>query len=370
MWNTLLRDTSVVLNAAGIIQEHGRDTFEAVHRDGPSTLFRAAERAGVQRVIQISALGADTQATTRYHRTKWEADEVLRSSSLEWVVLQPSLIYGPGGRSQAFFAALAAMPVIGLVGTGDQRIQPVHVEDVVEGILRLLPTDSQSRLTLPVVGPEPVTFRHFLETIRAWLGLDVAPTVQVPIRLVTLAARIGDVVRSDFMNSDTLAMLCRGNTADSTPFVTATGVNPRPLSAGLPSATAGGPERLAASLFFLRHLLVLSIAAVWIGSGVVSLFFFPRETSEAWLVRVGVPYSWASSTLMAASILDIALGLATLMRWRLPLVLAIQLLLIVGFSLILTLGMPELWAHPFWPLLKNLPLFVATWVLLVMERRR
>jgi len=369
-WDSVLRGVSVVINAAGIIQQHGANTFEAVHHNSPSIMFHAAEQAGVRRVIQISALGADTQATTRYHRTKWAADEVLRGLSLEWVVLQSSLIYGPGGRSQAFFAALAALPVMPLIGCGDQRIQPIHVDDVVDGILRLLPSDAPTRVTLPVVGPEPVTLRCFLETIRRWLGLAVAPTLAVPLGLVRLAAHVGDVVRSEFVNTDTLAMLCRENTADPTPYLIATGVKPRPLSTGLPAAAASHPERLAASLSFLRPLLLLSIAAVWIGSGVVSLFLFPQETSEAWLVRVGIPATWTAPTLMTAAALDIVLGFAMLFHWQLPLVLTIQLLLIVGFSLILTARMPELWTHPFGPLLKNLPLCVATLVLWAMERRR
>ncbi|HKY73184.1 MAG TPA: SDR family oxidoreductase [Nitrospira sp.] len=370
LWDGLLRDVSVVINAAGIIQQHGANTFEAVHRDGPIMLFHAAERAGVRRVIQISALGADTQAATLYHRTKWAADEELRGSTVEWVVLQPSLIYGCGGRSQAFFAALAAMPVLCLVGGGDQRIQPIHVEDVVEGILRLIHADAPSHLTLPVVGPEPITFRHFMEAIRRWLGLGIAPILTVPVGLVRLAARMGDVVRSDFVNSDTLVMLCRGNTADPAPYVAATGVRPRPLSLGLPERGAPRSELLSASLYFAPPVLRLSIALVWIGSGIVSLWWFPRETSEAWLLRTGIPAAWTALTLQITAILDILLGIATLIRWHLPAVLFLQLLLICGFTLILTVRMPEVWIHPFGPALKNLPLFVATWVLWVMERRR
>lgn len=369
-WDSALRGVSVVINAAGIIQQHGTNTFEAVHRDGPSMMFCAAERAGVQRIIQISALGADMHAATQYHRMKWAADEVLRGLRLEWVILQPSIIYGPGGRSLAFFSALAALPLMPLIGRGDQQIQPVHVDDVVGGIVRLLHSNAPSCVTLSVVGPEPVTFREFLKAIRRWLGLAVAPEFSIPLPLMRLAARVGDLVRSDFVNTDTLRMLCRGNTADATPYVTATGVQPRTLSTGLSVGGAGHPEYLSASLYFLTPLLRLTLAAVWVGSGVVSLFFFPQETSEGWLRRVGIPSLWAAPTLVVASVLDIVLGLATLIRWHLPLVLSLQLLLVLGFTLILTAGMPELWVHPFGPLLKNLSLFVATLMLWALERRR
>lgn len=369
-WDALLRGVSVVINAAGIIQEHGANTFQAVHRDGPSTLFRAAERARVRLIIQISSLGADAAATTAYHRTKREADDFLRGLAVDWVVLQPSLVYGPGGRSQAFFAALAALPLVPCLGGDDQLIQPVHVDDLVEGILRLLRADSIDRITLAVVGPEPVRFSEFLRAIRRWLGLPVAPVLVVPFLLGRLAARIGDFRKWEFLNTDTLAMLCRGNIADAAQYSAATGIRPRHISMGLPQGGASRLEQVSASLYFAPPILRFSIALVWIGSGIVSLWGFPRETSEAWLLRVGIPGAWTALTLQAAAVLNVLLGLATLVRWHVSAVLSLQLLLIVAFTLILSVRMPEMWVHPFGPLLKNLPLFVATWMLLLLERKR
>ncbi len=367
--DTLLKDVSVVINAVGIIQEHGKSTFEAVHRRGPTDLFNAAERAGVRRVIQISALGADAQAATTYHKTKREADEALKTLSLEWVILQPSLIYGPGGRSFAFFSALATLPVLFLPGRGDQSIQPIHVDDVAAGIIRLVESDAVSRVTLPVVGPEPVTFRQFMEGIRGWLGLSRGYTVFVPMGIIRLMARIGDILRSDFVNTDTVSMLCRGNTEDSSSFVEGSGITPRSLSHALPAGGSGRPEFMAACLDVLRPLLLVSIAAVWIGSGLVTLFGFPHQTSEGWLLRVGIPEAWTGVTLVTASLLDIVLGTAMFFCRPLRLVLALQMILILGFSAILTLGMPEWWLHPFGPLLKNLPLFCATLLLWALARR-
>ncbi|MDH4185676.1 MAG: NAD(P)H-binding protein [Nitrospira sp.] len=367
--DSLLRGVSVVINASGIIQEHGANTFETVHRDGPIALFRAAERAGVRRIIQISALGSDTHATTRYHRTKQAADNVLKTLSVEWVILHPSLVYGTGGRSHAFFSALAALPILPLPGHGDQQVQPVHINDFVLGIVRLLQSTAPSHVTLAVVGPEPVTFRQFMEAIRKWLGMTAGPTLAVPMGLISLVARIGDIVRSEFVNTDTLSMLRRGNTADPTAFQRLTSVEIQSLSKGLPAAAGTSPDLIMARLYFLSPLLRLSIATVWIGSGVVALFFYPHDISEAWLRRTGIPSAWTGLTLTAASMLDIILGLAMLARWRMPLILASQLVLILGFTVILTARMPELWAHPFGPLLKNFPLCIATLVLWALERR-
>ncbi len=366
--DAVLQGVSVVINTVGIIQERGKNTFDVVHRQGPIELFRAASRVGVRRIIHISALGADSQADTDYHLTKRDADDVLRTLPVEWVILQPSLVYGRGGRSYTFFSALTALPVLLMPGHGDQRIQPVHVEDLVAGIVRLVESSAVSRVTLAVVGPEPITFRQFMEAVRGWLGLERGIVVPVPMGLVRLAAWVGDAVRSDFVNSETFAMLCRGNVAEAGPFTTATGVKPRPIATGLPVA-AGRSAYTTACLDLLRPLLLAGLSAVWIGSGLVSLFVFPRETSEAWLLRVGIPEGWTGAALVGASLVDIVLGIGTILRRHLSLLLVMQLALIVGYSAVLTIRMPELWAHPFGPLLKNIPLFVVTLFLWLLERR-
>ncbi|MFO0775629.1 MAG: NAD(P)H-binding protein [Nitrospiraceae bacterium] len=368
-WDAALRGVSVVINAVGIIQESGSQTFEAVHHRAPTALFQAAERVGVRRIIHISALGADADAVTPYHRTKQAGDDALRALKLDWVILQPSLVYGAGGRSHTFFSALAALPVLVVPGRGDQPIQPVHVEDLTAGIVRLVDLQAPSRMTIPVVGPEPVTYRHFLAGIRAWLGLRPSTTLSMPMVCMRVVSRVGDVCKSPFVNSGTLSMLCRGNVADPSAFSTATGIRPRTLAEGLPPHGADYGTFAAACLYFLLPALRGSLVAVWIGSGLVSLFAFPIETSEGWLRQVGIPEALTRPTLVVASALDITLGLALGVRWRVGLVLAVQFALTLGFTVVLTLSMPEWWAHPFGPLLKNLPLLAATWLLWALERR-
>jgi hypothetical protein len=262
------------------------------------------------------------------------------------------------------------LPVLPRLGGGDQLIQPAHVDDLVEGILRVLRSESTGRMTLSVVGPEPVTFSQFLRAIRRWLGLPSAPTLVMPLILGRLAARIGDLRKWEFLNTDTLTMLCRGNTDDPGPYTAATGVAPRAIFIGLPQGGASRPEQLSAVLYFLLPILRFSIALVWMGSGIVSLWWFPHETSEAWLLQVGISREWTALTLYATAILDIVLGMATFVRRYLSAVLSLQLLLIAAFTMILTLRMPEMWTHPFGPVLKNVPLFVASWILLLTQRPR
>ncbi|MEW8428321.1 MAG: SDR family NAD(P)-dependent oxidoreductase, partial [gamma proteobacterium symbiont of Ctena orbiculata] len=89
LWLQRVKDIDIVINTVGIIREHGSQTFDALHRDTPIALFRACEIAGVKRVIQISALGADVSAHSHYHLSKRAADRQLASLKLDWVMLMP-----------------------------------------------------------------------------------------------------------------------------------------------------------------------------------------------------------------------------------------------------------------------------------------
>src|SRR5688500_11039162 len=111
VWLPRLQGIDVVANAVGILRESGALTFEAVHVAAPAALFRACVQAGVRKIVQISALGADAQAVSGYHVSKRRGDDVLASLNVPWVIVQPSLVFGEGGASAALFTRLAALPL-------------------------------------------------------------------------------------------------------------------------------------------------------------------------------------------------------------------------------------------------------------------
>ena len=216
-WLPHLHDVEVVINSVGIITETHGQTFAALHYHAPAALFRACVMAGVPRVVQISALGADEQAFTPYQLSKKAADDVLRSLPLEWFVLRPSLVYGEGGKSSAMFRFMASLPVIPLVGDGRQRIQPVHVSDVVATVMQCLQAAS-ARRTLDVVGPYPLSFVEWLQTMRLESGRKAAPTLPIPFSLIMAMAHLGRFI-VPMLHPDNLRMLQRGNTATVQPLV-------------------------------------------------------------------------------------------------------------------------------------------------------
>lgn len=216
-WLPHLRTVDVVINSVGIIAETRGQTFAALHHHAPAALFRACVLAGVPRVVQISALGADGQAFTPYQRSKKAADDVLRNLPLEWFVLRPSLVYGAGGKSSALFRFLANLPLIPLVGDGKQPIQPVHISDMVATVLQCLQAPS-ARRTLDVVGAYPLTFAAWLQILRQQSGRQPAPALPIPFALIMASAQVGRFI-VPMLHPDNLRMLQRGNVAEVKPLM-------------------------------------------------------------------------------------------------------------------------------------------------------
>lgn len=230
-WRVWLDGMDAVINCVGTIAETRSQTFVALHTQAPCALFRACAQAGVRRVVQMSALGADGQAFSAFHLSKRAADDCLRSLDLDWFVLRPSLVYGLGGRSAALFMRLAAGPVIPVIGDGRQVVQPVHVSDVVATVLRCMDS-SATRQTLDVVGPQCFTFAEWLQTMRQAQDKPRAALLHVPFGLVWSASRWLRHVWS-MAQPDNLRMLAQGYRADPAPLAHFLARAPRPVQPAL-----------------------------------------------------------------------------------------------------------------------------------------
>jgi uncharacterized protein YbjT (DUF2867 family)/uncharacterized membrane protein YphA (DoxX/SURF4 family) len=368
-WLHHLVGVDVVINTVGIIRESGQQTFRALHEQAPVALFQACETAGIPRVIQISALGCDDQATSSYHLSKKAADDFLAASSLQWTILRPSIVYGPGARSMAFFKGLAALPMTPLVNRGEQQIQPIHVADLTRAVLQCLTPAGPTRVRIDLVGPEPISFRDLMQQLRRWLGLGPLRPIALPYGLSLAMAKWGGFLGGAPVTPETIQMLQRGNTAGVEQMFQHFGFQPRSLENHLRAEPARPPDLWHAGLFLLRPLLRFAIALIWISAGLVSAFIYPREESYALLSQVGISGSWAPLALYGASALDLLLGLAVLSNRWLRLAAYGQILTMLAYTLIISLFLPALWAHPFGPVVKNLPLVIATLMLLTLYRR-
>lgn len=225
-----------VAHLVGIIREHpaAGTTFENVHVYGTLNILEAATAAGVRRYLHMSALGTRPGARSRYHQTKWAAEEAARASGLAWTIFRPSIVYG---RGDAFVSMLAGMvtrlPVVPIVGSGRQRLQPVPVEQVAEGFVRALALPATVKQTYGVAGPDAVSMNELLDLIGGALGRRRVLKFHTPMGLVRAATRLLHPLPSFPLTPDQLLMLEEDNTCDPAPFYAALGLPPMPLAAGL-----------------------------------------------------------------------------------------------------------------------------------------
>ncbi len=158
-----LAGSHAVLNLAGILREQGRQTFEAVHVEGAQAVARAARDAGAERLIHVSAIGADAGSPSRYGRSKAEGERRVKQAFAGAVIVRPSLVVGPEDEFFNLFADMARFSwVLPLIG-GKTRFQPVYVGDVAGAISALLDAREQEGKVFELGGPEVLTMRELLE---------------------------------------------------------------------------------------------------------------------------------------------------------------------------------------------------------------
>ncbi|HEC84389.1 MAG TPA: NAD-dependent epimerase/dehydratase family protein [Thioploca sp.] len=369
VWLPRLSDIEVVINAVGIIRERRGQRFDDLHTHAPIALFQAAEQLGIRKILQISALGADDKAESAYHLSKRAADEALLALDVEAVIFQPSIVIGRGGGSTTLFSAMAALPWMPVIGQGDQRLQPIDIDDLKACVLAVLRNWPLKKQRLELVGAQAVSFLQLLVFIRNWLGFGPTAAWPIPIALMSVLAKFNDWLGQGSLTSESLGMLLRGNCGDPAPVTAVTGVKPRSVEASLRHSLATTADRWQARLFFLRPLLRVVIGLLWLFTGIVSAFIYPVEESYKLLAATGISGIWAPIMLYSAAAFDGLLGIATLIGYRIRIVVGLQLLLIVSYMAIITVALPALWIHPFGAVTKNLPLIVATLIMLVFEEK-
>ena len=148
----------------------GNEMHDRVHRGGTENLVRAAEAGGVDRLVQLSALGADPDGDTAYIRAKGQAEAIVRESDLEWTIFRPSVVFGEGGEFVSFTKRLKGMfapgvPMYPLPGGGRTRFQPIHVADLVPMLVAVVEDDEHVGETYEVGGQETLTLREVTELV-------------------------------------------------------------------------------------------------------------------------------------------------------------------------------------------------------------
>ncbi len=160
-----------VINTVGHYVAKGNSTFEAIHGQGALHVARQAKQAGVERLVHISGLGADTGSPSPYVRARGRGEILVRENFVEVTILRPSVIFGP---EDAFLNKLAAMarqaPILPLFGTGATRLQPVFVGDVAEACVRVVDDQATAGQAFELGGPRIYNYKTLLQLVLNRIG--------------------------------------------------------------------------------------------------------------------------------------------------------------------------------------------------------
>lgn len=161
-----LDGADAVVNLVGILFEHGRQTFAGEQADGAALLAQVAAEKGIDRFVQVSAIGADAGSKSPYGRTKAAAEESVREAMPSAVILRPSIVFGPEDQFFNRFANLARFaPFLPSIGGGKTRFQPVYAGDVAEAIAAAVTLPDAAGKTFELGGPRTYSFNDIYDII-------------------------------------------------------------------------------------------------------------------------------------------------------------------------------------------------------------
>jgi len=376
IWLPRLSGVDAIVNAAGLLKGD-RALLDAVHRQAPLALARAAAELGITRFVQISALGEPRDGA--FIASKHAGDQALLTAGLALTVLRPSLVYAFAGSygGSSLLRALAAAPwLIPVPGWGRQLVQPLHVQDLADIVVAALAwpavEDSTADRIFTVVGPELMPISQFLRALRRWLRLPDAPLLPLPIWLLRIAGALGERLGDGPLGSTLVRMVARGNAgtlADHARLQQCFGTAPQPVAQWQAREPSQVQDRWHARLYPLAPLLRVGLGLTCLLSAMAGFAQTPAQISV-----LAAPLQWPEwlAWLLgySGSAADAVLGAMLLGNWRPRLAADLLLVLVLGYTLALGIGMPGLWFDPWGALAKNLSILPAILIWRVLSDRR
>jgi NADH dehydrogenase len=236
-----LRGVDTVVHLAAAIRDQPGGSIEELAGIATWRLVHAAERAGVERFLFFSALGASTRNPTRLLRAKAIAERAVVSSSLAHTIFAPSIVYAPGDPFLRLLGRLSLLPVMPLSGSGRARFQPIWAEDVADCVMAALPFGTNGEAArgarFELAGPETLTYRALVQTVLRSLGRR-RPVIGIPTAVMRRSLRAVELLMGPaaFATWDEAELLEVSMTSPrGSADVERLGVTPKPLDAVLES---------------------------------------------------------------------------------------------------------------------------------------
>lgn len=216
----LTAGAEVAVSLAGMLYDRLGARVEDVNVRGVENFVTACQKAAVRRIIHLSVIGASVNGCSRYFRSKWQGEELVRNSGIGYTIFRPSIIYGPGSEFLKRLMEIANSPIaIPVLGHGQNLSQPVFAGDMADAIMSSIVRRDCVNQTIDACGPDAVTTDELVRVLyRAATGKKKG-TIHVPPALVKPIAMIEEKISSDpKLTSDLLRMVTVDNTGDHTIF--------------------------------------------------------------------------------------------------------------------------------------------------------
>jgi NADH dehydrogenase len=222
-----------VVNLVGILYERGRRTFQRMHVEGADNVAKAAAAAGVDRLVQMSALGAAADAAAAYARTKAAGEEAAKAAFADVSITRPSVIFGP---EDDFFNRFAVMARIApVLPVFPARFQPVYVGDVADAIVRILGDGETRGRTYELGGPRVMTFREVMEVVLKETGRHRL-LINLPLRVAAIQAFFLQFLPVPPLTPDQVKLLAADNVVSAGALtLTDLGIEPQAIEAIVPT---------------------------------------------------------------------------------------------------------------------------------------
>jgi NADH dehydrogenase len=183
-----------VVNLVGVLYESGQQTFKALQANAAGDIAAAAAARGIDRMVHLSAIGADAQSRSVYARTKAEGEAAVRAHLPSSTILRPSVVFGEEDQFFNRFAAMAGLsPVLPLIGGGKTRMQPVYAGDIGAAVTVALSWPEAAGRTYELGGPGVYSFKALMQIMLKEIGVRRA-LVPVPGPIAQILGAVGDAV--------------------------------------------------------------------------------------------------------------------------------------------------------------------------------
>lgn len=376
VWTERLSGFDAVVNCVGILQSTAKDDAARIHFTATNALFEGAAKAGARRVIHISAMSAEKNVGTEYAKTRVMAEEALKEMDLDWLIIKPSLVIGQGSYGgTSLMRGLAGLPyVLPLPGGGDERFQPIALEELADGIAALAMQSAPSREILYAAGPETVTVKDIILKLRSWLGFSPPKIVAVPDALLMPVLWFGDLAgrfgETSALRTASLEQMRVDDVADPEPFQDAAGIRLTSFSDYLKRHPSTLQDRLHARSYFAGPLLRIALSLFWILTGIIALLPSSFSGAVSFAMDAGLPEGISALLVSMGSVADILLGGLMLRQRTVRLAALGQIGLTLVYLIALSFVVPALWVDPFGVLLKAVPLIFASLTVMALSEER